>query len=154
MSKEQGKLEEVLVQSVFSIHQPLFGMTDRSRSLCDSLTYVLSIFCSSQNLSSHSLGFVLKVCISLKFFSSICRPLCVFLSICAECSLVSYSLIHPETGSWFPCPVTACTGLKGRSQTYQGVDNVYTLIHIHTPCMVGGHRCMLKQQSIRHDLII
>lgn len=43
--------------------------------------------------------------------------------------LLSYSLIHPETGSQFPCPVTGRPGLKGGSQTCRCVDNA---AHTHT----------------------
>lgn len=57
--------------------------------------------------------------------------LCVsfYVCVCAVCSLFSYSLIQPETGSWFPCLVTAYPSLKGGSHTCQGVDNVLTVMH-------------------------
>lgn len=82
---------------------------------------------SKETLLCQTLISPLSVQAPLKLSNSLCSPVCcdlltelslsVCLSVCAVCSLVSYSLIQPETGSWFPCLVTGCPGLKGGSQT-------------------------------------
>lgn len=58
------------------------------------------------------------------FFSPLCLSVCLSVQS-APWSL--NSLIQLETGSQFPCLVTACAGLKGGSQTWLGVNNTYTL---------------------------
>ena len=110
---EQGEEEGLQVSKCFLL---LIFLTDQSSfregcmsevglfwpALRPSCLYFVAI-CSSQTP---------YICLFVKSGSCLFVLSSLCLSVCAACSLVSYSLIHPETGSWFPCLVTACPGLK------------------------------------------
>lgn len=79
-----------------------------------------------------------QVCL-LSIHSMLC------LSVPALCSLVSYSLIQPETRSLFPCFVTCCPGLKGMSQTWPAVDNTHT--QLQSPTHSNTYKCNIQKQA-------
>lgn len=114
--KEQGEEEGLQVSKCFLL---LLSLTDHS-SFREGCMSEVGLFW----LTVRPLSLWPSAVLMLSTFACLLSPVpvCLFwalyvslsfcLSVCVACSLVSYSLIHPETGSWFPCLVTACPGLK------------------------------------------
>lgn len=137
--RDQGWEEEPLFFSNGSFF-PCFDWSLQLQRRMYDLRKACFVWLQSSNFSFPSLS-PFSVYSEVSPYVCLSLPLSFCTSVCAVCSLLSYSLIQLETRSWFPCLVTACPGLKGGSQTCQGVDNAYTLTHkrAHTACI--HNRC-------------